>query len=33
MPYLLETVKAYGSVEEIVNTLRGVFGEFREPVM
>ncbi|HDM77780.1 MAG TPA: methylmalonyl-CoA mutase, partial [Deltaproteobacteria bacterium] len=31
MPYLLETVKAYGSVEEIVTTLKQVFGEFQEP--
>ena len=33
MPYLLDTVKAYGSVEEIVNTLKEVFGEFQEPAI
>jgi len=31
MPYILETVKAYASVEEIVNTLKEEFGEFQEP--
>ena len=31
MPYILETVKAYGSVEEIVDTLKEEFGEFQEP--
>lgn len=31
MPFLLDTVKAYVSVEEIVDTLKGVFGEFAEP--
>ncbi len=33
MPYLLETVKAYASVEEIVTTLKEVFGEFQEPAI
>lgn len=31
MPYLIDTVKAYGSVEEIATTLKNVFGEFEEP--
>jgi methylmalonyl-CoA mutase N-terminal domain/subunit len=33
MPYILETVKAYASVEEIVTTLKEVFGEFKEPLI
>lgn len=33
MPCILEAVKAYGSVEEIVATLKKVFGEFREPMI
>lgn len=33
MPCLIETVKAYTSVEEIVTTLKGVYGEFKEPAM
>jgi methylmalonyl-CoA mutase N-terminal domain/subunit len=33
MPYILEAVRAYGSVGEICNTLRGVFGEYKEHVV
>ena len=33
MPYILEAVKAYGSVEEIVTILKEVFGEFKEPLI
>ncbi len=32
MPLLIEAVKAYATVEEIVTTLKDVFGEFVEPV-
>lgn len=32
MPYLIEAVKAYCSVEEIVLTLKEIFGEFKEPL-
>lgn len=31
MPVLIETVKAYATVGEISDTLRDVFGEYREP--
>jgi methylmalonyl-CoA mutase N-terminal domain/subunit len=30
MPYILDAVRAYASVGEISNTLRGVFGEYQE---
>ncbi len=33
MPFILEAVRAYGSVGEICNTLRGVFGEYKEHVV
>lgn len=33
MPYILEAVRAYGSVGEICNTLREVFGEYKENVV
>lgn len=33
MPYILEAVRAYGSVGEICNTLRNVFGEYKEHVV
>jgi len=32
MPFLMDAVKAYATVEEIVTTLKDVFGEFVEPV-
>ena len=32
MPFLIDAVKAYATVEEIVTTLKDVFGEFVEPV-
>jgi methylmalonyl-CoA mutase N-terminal domain/subunit len=32
MPLLIDAVKAYATVEEIVTTLKDVFGEFVEPV-
>ncbi len=32
MPYILESVRHYASVGEICNTLRGVFGEYKETV-
>ena len=31
MPVLIEAVKAYATVGEISDTLRDVFGEYREP--
>jgi len=31
MPYILETVRANGTLGEICDVLRGVFGEYREP--
>ncbi len=33
MPYLIEAVKAYASVGEIMDTLREVFGTFHEPLL
>lgn len=33
MPFILEAVRAYGSVGEICNTLREVFGEYKEHVV
>ena len=32
MPFLIDAVKAYATVEEVVTTLKDVFGEFVEPV-
>ncbi len=31
MPYILESVEAYATLGEIVNTLKDVFGEYQEP--
>ncbi len=31
MPYILDAVRAYATLGEICRTLRGVFGEYREP--
>lgn len=33
MPYILSAVKSYASIGEICNTLRGVFGEYKENVI
>ncbi len=33
IPYIVEAVKAYASVGEICNTLREVFGEYKEQVV
>ena len=33
IPYILEAVKAYSSVGEICNTMRKVFGEYKETVV
>ena len=33
MPYILEAVKVYASIGEICNTLRDVFGEYKETVV
>ena len=32
MPYILEAVKAYGTIGEIADVLRGVWGTYEEPV-
>ena len=32
MPYLIKTVKAYASIEEIMEALKEVFGTFKEPL-
>jgi methylmalonyl-CoA mutase, N-terminal domain len=31
MPHILEAVRAYATLQEMVDTLRGVFGEYRDP--
>jgi methylmalonyl-CoA mutase N-terminal domain/subunit len=33
MPFILDAVKAYASIGEICNTMRGVFGEYKEQVV
>jgi methylmalonyl-CoA mutase N-terminal domain/subunit len=33
MPYILDCVRAYATLGEIVGILRGVFGEYREPTI
>jgi methylmalonyl-CoA mutase N-terminal domain/subunit len=33
MPYILEAVKAYASVGEIMEVLKRVHGAYREPAM
>jgi len=33
MPYILDAVRAYGTLGEICGVLREVFGEYREPVI
>ena len=33
MPYILEAVKVYTSVGEICNSLREVFGEYKENIV
>lgn len=33
MPFILDAVRAYGTLGEICDVLRGVFGEYREPVI
>jgi methylmalonyl-CoA mutase, N-terminal domain len=33
MPFILESVKAYASVGEICNTLREIFGEYKETIV
>ncbi len=33
MPFILEAVRAYGTLGEICGVLREVFGEYREPVI
>lgn len=33
MPYIIDAVKAYATVGEVSNTLKGVFGEYKEPAI
>ncbi len=33
MPYLLDAVRAYATLGEMCNVLRGVYGEYREPAL
>ncbi|MFQ6090426.1 MAG: methylmalonyl-CoA mutase family protein, partial [Candidatus Bipolaricaulia bacterium] len=33
MPHILEAVKAYASLQEIMDVLREVYGQYREPAM
>ena len=33
MPYLLDAVRAYATLGEMCNLLRGVYGEYREPAL
>jgi methylmalonyl-CoA mutase N-terminal domain/subunit len=33
MPYILDAVKSYASVGEICNTMRAVYGEYKETVV
>jgi methylmalonyl-CoA mutase N-terminal domain/subunit len=33
MPYIVEAVRAYATLGEMCNLLRGVYGEYREPAM
>jgi len=33
MPFILDAVRAYGTLGEVCDVLRGVFGEYREPVI
>jgi len=33
MPYILEAVRAYATLGEMCNLLRGVYGEYREPAL
>jgi len=32
MPFILESVRAYATLGEMCDTLRSVFGEYREPL-
>jgi methylmalonyl-CoA mutase N-terminal domain/subunit len=32
MPAMMDAVRAYATLGEITKTLKGVFGEFKEPV-
>ncbi len=33
MPYIIEAVKVYGTLGEICDVLRGVFGEYEQSVI
>ena len=33
MPYIMEAVRAYGTLGEICDVMRGVFGEYKAPAL
>jgi methylmalonyl-CoA mutase N-terminal domain/subunit len=33
MPYIVDAVRAYATLGEMCNLLRGVYGEYREPAL
>ncbi len=33
MPYVMDAVRAYATLGELCDSLRGVYGEYREPVL
>ena len=33
MPYIVDAVRAYATLGEMCNVLRGVYGEYREPAL
>jgi len=33
MPFLLDCVKSYATLGEIIDALKEVYGEYREPIM
>ena len=33
MPYIIDAVRAYATLGEMCNLLRGVYGEYREPAL
>jgi methylmalonyl-CoA mutase N-terminal domain/subunit len=33
MPFIIDAVRAYATLGEMCNLLRGVYGEYREPAL
>jgi methylmalonyl-CoA mutase N-terminal domain/subunit len=33
MPHLIESVKAYATLQEMMDVLRELFGEYQEPII